>query len=181
MKRNVLLILFFKFQLLNREKEREGEKGNGKTVSEEACERGHHHSRRVVFDNLDLLSMENLHGNCVTSSVWLTVWSLWRHFDLKEWMLSWKFFGFYSQTFVFAPLLFSLSQVRVLMRKKLFLRRPPVETSKHMLNIRYTDTLLGGPGLQSEAVSPLSRSIFTTGLERGRCKQDMTNELCSAS
>lgn len=69
MKRNVLLILFFKFQLLNREREREGEKGNGKTVSEEACKHGHRHSRRVVFDNLDLLSMENLHGNCVTSSV----------------------------------------------------------------------------------------------------------------
>lgn len=133
------------------------------------------------FDNLDLLSMANLHGNCVTSSVWLTVWSQWRHFDLKERMLSWKFSGFYSQIFVFAPLLFSLSQVRVLMRKKLFLRRPPVETLKHMLNIRYTDTLLGGPSLQSEAVPPLSRCIFAAGLERERCEGDMTNELCSAS
>lgn len=66
MKHNVLLILFFEFQLLNREKAR---KGNGKTVLREACERAHHHLRRVVFGNLDLLSMENLHGNCVTSSV----------------------------------------------------------------------------------------------------------------
>ncbi len=133
------------------------------------------------FDNLDSLFMVNLHGNCVTSSVWLTVWSQRWHFDLKKQMLSWKFSVFYSQTFVFGPLLFSLLQVRVLMRKKLFLWRPPVETLKHMLNVRYTDTLLGGPRLQSEAVSPLRCCIFTAGLERERCERDMTNELCSAS
>lgn len=139
------------------------------------------------FDNLDLLSMANLHGNCVTSSVWLTVWSQRRHFDLKEWMLSWKFSGFYSQTFVFAPLLFSFSQVCVLMRKKWFSRRPPVETLKHMLNIRYTDTLFGGPWLPSEAISPLSHRIFTAGLERERdaseiwkinCVLQVEREMC---
>lgn len=75
--------------------------------------------------------MENLHGNCATSSVWLTVWSLCRRFDLKERARAnaepeVSVFEFYRHIFVFVPLLFSLSQVLDLMRKNYF-----TKTSEH--------------------------------------------------
>lgn len=183
MKLNVLLILFFKFQLLNRERkrERDGEKANGKTVSEEACEQGHHHLRRVVFRQLGFIK----HGEfawklcylqCLTHCL-VSMAALWfkgANAELEVFRVLQSDLCFCSSpVFTFASSCFD--------EEKIILRRPPVETLKHMLNIRYTDTLLGGPSLQSEAVPPLSRCIFAAGLERERCEGDMTNELCSAS
>lgn len=180
MKRNVLLILFFKFQLLNRERERwlEGEWkdgfGGGVRAGPSPLAKGGF--RQLGFIKHGEFAWKLCYLQCLTHCL-VSAAALWfkgANAELEVfWVLQSDLCFCSSPVFTFAS--------SCLDEEKWFLRRPPVETSKHMLNIRYTDTLLGGPWLQSEAVSPSSRCIFTAGLERGRCKRDMTNELCSAS